>query len=441
MISNDYNIIYELNRFKQVKTYNDFINVINDVKGLFGNNKLCSNVFDKLLAKPCDYINNIINSLTISEKHIINYIINNIEGDISVYCDANIIEENELINGYYIYSSIDDVKIYTTNEFDYIACILRYINDAYDKSDDILFSSLLDNAMNIIKPSFESSTTNTCIFISNSVMDININENAKVISIFDNKKLSDDVDYKESILNIFTPKRIINIFKHHCLIQLQYGGCKFFNIYEDDNDAYLYNKNNNWLVKEKKEIDICPTSLLVELQLFELKNKQEEEFIKKYNSILQQNRNINFKNTFKHLSINENILYNTQTKTFNIGDLLEPYSQKHRIKHKVYNMLYPYISATTCNNGVADYVNYYMIDSEREVLTICLRKNAPGFASLHKGKFAISSSVGVFVVKNNVKINPYNITFSITKEFSNRHLKNGITIDKLLKSKVKVLMC
>ena len=98
------------------------------------------------------------------------------------------------------------------------------------------------------------------------------------------------------------------------------------------------------------------------------------------------------------------------------------------------------MSATTCNNGVAEYVNYYMIDSEEPVIVVCLRKNAPGFASVHTGKFSISTSVGVFTVKKDSKLNPYNVAFSITKAFKCKHLKNGITINKLLKSKIKVLL-
>lgn len=444
MKSDDYNIIYELNCFKPMKTYVDFVNVINDIKGLFSSNKICSNVFNKMLSKPDNYITNLINSINNNnEKNIMDIIECNIcNGDISVYCDSNIIEDNELINAYYIFSHIGkNIKIHTINEFDYTACILRYVNNIYDnENEDIIFKSILSNAMDTIKPSFESTDSNNYIFITNDIINVNMNNESNILYFLDNKKIENDTSYKESILNILTPKKILKIFKKHCLMLLSCGGCRFFNIFEEDNDLYLYSKNNNWLVKEKQEIEVCPISLLTELQIFEFKNKQEEEYRKKYNDILQQKRNINFKNTFKHLSIDENILFNVQMKTFLIGDILEPYSDKHRTKHKSYNTLYPYISATTCNNGVADYVNYYMIDNNDGVLTICLRKNAPGFTTFHKGKFSISSSIVVFSVKKNVKLNPYNIAFSITREFENRRLKNGITIDKLLKSKVKIII-
>lgn len=443
-INDDFNLVAEIIRFKPATTYNDFKKSVNEMKTLFTNDKICLTVFDILLSKPKDYIMNIIRTPKPSiNDDIYNDVKNNLQiGSIAVYTNSNIIENNQLINGYYFYTNFENVKIFTTNEYDYVSCMLNYVNTVYEnETEDLLFTDIISNAKKVIHSELTETTANNYILLSNdNIIEINDITFPNILLLANNNKLTNDVNYKENILNNYTPESMISIYKSYSLMKLSIGDCKFFTIYEDAEDVYLYSKNNNWLIKEKSDIDVCPVSLLVDLQLFELRNKMEEEYRQKYEQILSTKRNLNFKHTFSYLNVDNSILKNVQTKLFTLHDIIEPYAEKHRTKKKSYNALFPYVTATTCNNGVAEYVNYYMIDSDKEIITICLRKNAPGFASIHKGKFAISASVGVFVVKEGCKMNAYNIAFSITKEFKNKRLKNGITIEKLMKTKVKVLL-
>ena len=397
-----------------------------------------------ILSKPHSYITNIIKALSKQkEQTILNEIKNNLTpGMISVYADSNIIENNELINCYYIYANFENVNVYTTNEMDYTACVLRRINLAYDSGDDnIMFIPLMEEVKKCIHFEFLPSVADNYIFISNeNVINVGIPYIGNVLSFHVNSKLKTDEDYKENILNKFTPTQLIKSFSKYSLLKMKAEECKFFSIYSDENGEYLYNKNNDWLTKERPELEPCQNSLLVDLQLFELRCKQEIEFNKKYTEILSRKRDIDFRKTFKCLSVSEDIFERVQMKTYILRDIIEPLPKKEKAKKTTYNILYPCISGTTVNNGVSEYVGYYMIDSETEILIVCMRKNAPGFTTVHKGKFAINSSVNAFRLKNGIKLNPYNVAFSITKTFSQRKLTNGITVDKLMKSKIKILL-
>ena len=442
MLSDDYNIISELTRFQSANSYKSLCEVINDMKILFSKDKICKTVLETILNKPESYITNIINY----KKQVGNIIRDIIPclfpGSVSVYSDSNILENGELINCYYIYSNIDNVNVYTTNELDYCACILNYVNNVYDTGDDdILFTSLLANAQKRIHFGMESSIADNYVLISNkNVIKPPDDNTLNVLAFYVNDRLKTDEEYKESIMNVFTPTDIVCAGTNYTILKMIPEPCKLFSIHADEDGEYLYNKFNNWLTREKPEIEVCPKGLLIDLQTFEFRCRLENEYNKMISEIVKPKHVIDFENTFQLMSVTKDILDNVRMKSYILGDIMTPYKGRPRTKKTSYLASYPRVSGTTANNGVAEYVNHYTIDTKKPLITVCLRKNATGFATVHIGKFSTTQGIAVFSLHEKTKLNPYNVAFSITESFKHRTLKNGLTVDRLMKSKVKILL-
>lgn len=478
----DYNLIKEIFKYKTCNDYKDFIETCEDLKKLLSTNIICVDILTDLINKPKSYINNILKSVKNKKEsnktsnkednnQLIKDIVNNLneddlltsqliikdekyKKDVLICKFGNVIINEEFITAYDLYVELMDkynIKVITNENYDYVACVIKYLNNIYDSETDLIFSDILKHIDNIIMFEFKNDLVcDNTIYITNDIIN-NVpllhlsREDNNILMLVNNDNIENNSDYKETILKYFTPKKKINKYKLYSLFCFVGGGCLLFDIYGDENESYIYTKNNNWLIKEKNDLETCDKKYMTKLQLYELQHKMELYFMKEYNKILNTSiYETDFKKSFKLMDIKPNIITSMTTKTFLISDILEKCSIEHGKKHTTHNKIYPYLTSTCVNNSVSNYVNYYMIDSDNKpVITICLANKSTGFASVHKGKFAYNLSIALLTKKDNKKannLNIYNIAFAISETFKAKHITKGLTIDKIMRTKIKVII-
>ena len=449
-----HNIVYELVKYGNCSSVDDVNSTIEKINELIYPDK------NKMLFDVVDYLNNLKNNYT----NYITKLVNKSKADI-VKHDLNIFDESAYLlsfgiivdesipyDSYYIsaYSLLkgiedkydeDNLKIYTANIDDYVACYLSLLNSIYNHGggkdvNDILLSSLdnlyLANAI-YITTSYELYKLNN-IEIHNMFtllpMDIanNVNEHSK--------------EYKKLILTKYLPIRFLNEFITHDYIgvMLLYSPCydsnRLFEVEDIPNVVYTY--ESDWSRATQTITTNETLRLLNDLYLYEenIRHAKQTMYIKANISMPGFQEDIDKR--FEYLSITKGLT----TMNVKIGDILTMLKSKGTTISKQGNT-YPYITATDTNNGIYCYVDKYDTEASEDnpIISIGMTHSGKGYAFVHT--YNISHAPTVVLFKPITKdINIYNIAFSITNYLTRMKatLPNYISAKFVLQQYINVVV-
>lgn len=448
------NVIYELIKYGHCSDINDLNNTIDKLTELINSLKV-----DKLKFNIVEYLQNIKNNYTQYITKIIDKYSSNSNNDdikynfdifddeiflmsFGIIVDDNIPYNNSYISAYSLLKNIknkfdeDNLKIYTDNMDDYVACYLCLLNIIYDHGGGKDITDILVN-------SYDNIYLNNAIYISSTYKIYNHNveiQNMFTLMSIDvaNNINNNSKEYKQLILSMFVPVKIYFEFikDNYIGIKLQYSPSysenRLFTL-NDINDVVYY-RDSDWS-KPTQTLINGNNELLNKLCIYEENMRHINEIMNIKNNISSQWLHDDIVNKFNYLSLTKKLT----SVNIRIGDILKPI-RSGGTNNNTIGTKYPYITSINTNNGIVNYVDKYdtRADKDNPIMSIGTNYTGKGYAYVHTYDFAHSPCVILFMMKTD-SINIYNLSFSITNHLTNLTLPKYISSKYILTQYIDVI--
>lgn len=428
------NIIYEIVKYGHCVNLNDFNNTIDKINELIKSFKNNDNYIydivdylDNLKNNYKQYINKIINKYITNPNNKFNEININIFDDyvyltsFGIIVDDIILYDNYYISAYSILKTIEDkfdednLKIYTNNIEDYVACYLCLLNIIYNHGGG-------KNINDIMLDSYDNIYLNNAIYITRTNELYKNNHNIDIKNIFtllqidiaNNTNISSH-EIKQQILMKYLPIKFYNEFStnNYIGILMIYSPTNNINRsfqIEEINDV-LYKYNSDWSKQTQTITEDETINLLNNLYIYEENIRHVKQIMHIKNSNHEPWFNNNIDERFTHLNISKKLL----SVNVKIGDVLSVFRSGGTNIDKR-GSKYPYVSSIDTNNGIYYYVDKFdtIAGENNPIISIGMTHTGKGSAFVHTYNFAHSPNVVLFKMKTN-NINVYNLSFSITE--------------------------
>lgn len=460
------NVLKEVIRFGECKTKEKVYESIDSVKTLFKTDLLMNETLDmvinnyesindifieEIIKSNIETVNNnsqIVKD-TLQNKSYINIIQSNYNNPFLImFSSAVFLSNNEVIDLYKLLSNID-TKIILQNGIivcedkkNYTLCKLQLLNLIYESNNDMVFNdisqlinSILYYDVDLVDKSFVSVVYITNNYNPNEMKFIleDIEEINKVFVYLESEKIQQNKDYKLDIIRYLTPEIIYETDLNYILFECENKKCKLFQpkyyvpslVENNFITKGLHTSNTNWLLdtneqKKQTRLDIRG------LKMFDMDCSY-------YNKLV--NLLIEFDEKEEYSKRNfENIHYSKKMKQYKASDILDIISSP--ITKTSYNNSgpYPLIDSTDKSHGIYKFIDKYTDEGteDKPLITVGTRRDGTGCVFVHTYPFSHTSKIKVLKLKDNVKLNVYNIAYSLLEALS--------TCDNITISTIKELM-
>ena len=429
------NIVYELVNYGKCASIDDINATIDKIK------ELVYTDIDNMLFNIVDYLNNLKNNYTNYVSKLVDKYVNNssktniVKHELSIFDDSvylmsfgiivdDVIQYgNSYMSAYSLLKGLenkfdeDNLKIYTADIDDYVACYLCLLNSIYSHGGG-------KNVSDILIKSYENVYLANAVYITSTYELYKVNNN-EIQNLF--MLLSMDVanntdehskEYKKMILTKYLPIRFCNDFATNGYIGViltyspSYDNNRMFQI--EDIPNVVYTCKSDWSKATQTITTNDTIELLNDLYTYEENIRHAKQLMYIKDNITKPWFHEDIDKRFTYLSITKGLT----TMNVKLGDVLIMLKSKGSAIKKQGNK-YPYVNTIDINNGISCYVDTYdtEADENNPVISIGMTHSGKGYAFVHVYNLAHAQTVILFkpITKS---VNVYNIAFSITNHLT-----------------------
>ena len=445
------NIVYEIITYGNCVNINDFMLTIDKIQTLIQNEKVID-YLNNVKTNYTQYINKLLTKYNKQYKYTPPINIFDIFEETDMLLSFGIIVNDvllyndKILSAYSLLKSIennfeeDNMKIYTNNIDDYVACYICLLNIVYNHGGGKNIDDIIINDYNDVY--FQN-----VIYLSATIDDINIetqNMFTFIPTTIANNQNKQSVEYKQLLLNKFIPIRFVqrdyDINYFGVLMKKTNLFTRLFSL--DDVPNVVYTAKSDWTKQTQTVMIHENTNLLNKLYLYEENIRHVKQIIDIKQNYNQQRYHENINKYFTNLDIKYDFLQNVSYVEVKLGDIIKMIrSISSRLNNE--GTLYPYISSIDTNNGIYTFVDHMdtQASEDNPIISIGMTHSGKGFAFVHTYNFAHSPNVVLFKLTNK-NYNIYNVAFSITEYLT--HLSSSlpryISAKYILSQNVKIIV-